>query len=41
MRFTGMPAWDLPDDHNWRLVALVRELPKQSTPAQGGAEEKK
>src|SRR5438045_5888396 len=29
VRFTGMPAWDLPDDHNWRLVALIRELPKQ------------
>lgn len=30
VRFTGMPAWDLPDDHNWRLVALLRQLPKQS-----------
>lgn len=33
VRFTGMPAWDLPDDHNWRLVALIRQLPKQSTRA--------
>ena len=33
VRFTGMPAWDLPDDHNWRLVALIRQLPKQSAPA--------
>lgn len=41
VRFTGMPAWDLPDDHNWRLVALIRELPKQSPPAKSGAEEKK
>lgn len=29
VRFTGMPAWDLPDDRNWRLVALMRQLPKQ------------
>jgi hypothetical protein len=29
VRFTGMPAWDLPDDHNWKLVALIRQLPKQ------------
>ena len=33
VRYTGMPAWDLPDDHNWRLVALLRQLPKQSQPA--------
>jgi len=32
VRFTGMPAWDLPDDHNWRLVALIRQFPKQSAP---------
>ena len=31
VRFTGMPAWDLPDDHNWKLVALIRQMPKLST----------
>jgi mono/diheme cytochrome c family protein len=29
VRFTGMPAWDLSDDHNWKLVAFIRQLPKQ------------
>ena len=29
VRFTGMPAWDMPDDQIWRLVALMRHLPKQ------------
>lgn len=29
VRFTGMPAWDMPDDHHWKLVALIRQLPKQ------------
>jgi len=28
VRFTGMPAWDLPDDDDWKLVGLIRELPK-------------
>jgi|SRR6185437_5151776 len=28
VRFTGMPAWDFPDDRIWSLVALIRELPK-------------
>ena len=29
VRFTGMPGWDLPEHHNWALVALIRQLPKQ------------
>jgi hypothetical protein len=32
VRFTGMPAWDMPDDQIWRLVALMRQLPKQFPP---------
>jgi len=29
VRFTAMPAWDMPDDHHWELVTLIRALPKQ------------
>jgi mono/diheme cytochrome c family protein len=32
VRFTGMPAWDLANDHIWRLVALIRQLPKLYPP---------
>jgi Cytochrome C oxidase, cbb3-type, subunit III len=32
VRFTGMPAWDMPDDQIWRLVAFLRQLPKQFPP---------
>lgn len=28
VRFTGMPAWDVEDEHNWRLVLFMRALPK-------------
>ena len=31
VRFTGMPSWDLADDHIWKLVLVVRGFgPKQS-----------
>jgi hypothetical protein len=26
VRFTGMPGWDLDDDHLWRLVLAVRSF---------------
>lgn len=26
VRFTGMPAWDFPDEQAWELVALVRSM---------------
>lgn len=29
VRYSGMPAWALPDDDTWRLVTFVRQLPKQ------------
>ncbi len=42
IRFTGMPGWNDPDDHHWRLVALVRQLPKQFPPdKQSSSSEKK
>jgi predicted CXXCH cytochrome family protein len=28
IRNTGMPAWDMPDDELWQLVAYIRELPE-------------
>jgi predicted CXXCH cytochrome family protein len=28
IRNTGMPAWDLPDNQIWRLVAFIRHLPQ-------------
>jgi predicted CXXCH cytochrome family protein len=28
IRNTGMPAWNLPDQQIWRLVAFIRNLPK-------------
>src|SRR5713101_6456208 len=31
IRFTGMPAWDMDDDHVWHLVAFVRRLPLLSS----------
>src|SRR5229473_488034 len=31
IRFTGMPAWDLDDNHVWHLVALIRNLPSLSS----------
>jgi mono/diheme cytochrome c family protein len=30
VRFTGMPGWDLEDDHNWSLVLLIRQFAKES-----------
>jgi mono/diheme cytochrome c family protein len=29
VRFTGMPGWDLEDNHNWGLVALIRQFAKE------------
>src|SRR6185369_1460265 len=29
VRFTGMPGWDLEDNHNWGLVALIRQFGKE------------
>ena len=29
VRFTGMPAWKLPDDLIWRMVGLMRKLPEK------------
>ena len=31
VRFTGMPAWDLEDHHNWSLVLLIRQFAKESS----------
>ena len=28
IRNTGMPAWDMPDDELWQLVAYIRRLPE-------------
>ena len=28
IRNTGMPAWDMPDDQVWQLVAYIRHLPE-------------
>jgi Cytochrome c. len=33
VRFTGMPGWDLDDNHNWSLVSLIRQFAKE-TPQQ-------
>jgi mono/diheme cytochrome c family protein len=30
IRFTGMPAWNMPDDRIWELVAFIRRLPQLS-----------
>jgi len=30
VRFTAMPAWHMSDQRTWRLVALIRRLPKES-----------
>ncbi|MEE8439203.1 MAG: cytochrome c, partial [Micropepsaceae bacterium] len=27
IRNTGMPAWDMPDEELWQLVAFIRDLP--------------
>ena len=29
VRFTGMPGWDFEDNHNWGLVALIRQFAKE------------
>ena len=29
VRFTGMPGWDLEENHNWGLVALIRQFAKE------------
>ena len=29
VRFTGMPGWDFEDNHNWRLVSLIRQFSKE------------
>jgi mono/diheme cytochrome c family protein len=32
VRFTGMPGWDLEDNHNWSLVLLIRQFAKEAPP---------
>jgi hypothetical protein len=34
VRFTGMPGWNLEDNHNWGLVSLVRQFAKEAPAAQ-------
>jgi mono/diheme cytochrome c family protein len=34
VRFTGMPGWDLKDNHNWSLVLLIRQFAKEAPPQQ-------
>lgn len=36
VRFTGMPAWDIDDEHNWHLVVFMRALPSLA-PVQGAS----
>ena len=33
IRNTGMPAWDMPDNQLWQLVAHIRNLPEVATVA--------
>ena len=40
VRFTGMPAWDLGDDHSWGLVKLLRQLPKENSSQPGSKDSK-
>jgi mono/diheme cytochrome c family protein len=40
VRFTGMPGWNLGDDRSWRLVRLLRQLPKEN-PSQPGSKDSK
>jgi mono/diheme cytochrome c family protein len=40
VRFTGMPAWDLGDDHSWGLVTLLRQLPKENSSQPGSKDSK-
>lgn len=40
VRFTGMPGWDLGDEHSWRLVALLRQLPKENSSQPGSKDSK-
>jgi hypothetical protein len=40
VRLTGMPAWDLGDDHSWGLVTLLRQLPKENLSQPGGMDSK-
>ena len=37
VRFTGMPGWDLEDNHNWGLVALIRQFAKEKPVPQPSA----
>jgi mono/diheme cytochrome c family protein len=34
VRFTGMPGWDLEDNDNWSLVALIRQFAKDGPASQ-------
>jgi mono/diheme cytochrome c family protein len=34
VRFTGMPGWDLEENHNWGLVALIRQFAKEKSAPQ-------
>jgi predicted CXXCH cytochrome family protein len=38
IRHTGMPAWDLPDQKLWQLVAYLRHLPKVAAEAAPAAQ---
>jgi mono/diheme cytochrome c family protein len=40
VRLTGMPAWDLGDDHSWGLVTVLRQLPKENSSQPGGMDSK-
>jgi hypothetical protein len=40
VRLTGMPAWDLGDDHSWGLVTLLRQLPKENSSQPGSKDSK-
>jgi mono/diheme cytochrome c family protein len=40
VRLTGMPAWDLGDDHTWGLVELLRQLPKENSSQPGSKDSK-
>jgi mono/diheme cytochrome c family protein len=40
VRLTGMPAWDIGDDHSWGLVTLLRQLPKENSSQTGSMDSK-
>jgi predicted CXXCH cytochrome family protein len=38
IRNTGMPAWDMPDQQIWQLVAFIRSLPATASLSPGAAD---